>query len=114
MEEFIAVSRPIVHVALSVSLILLGAFLTTAFAADASSPDSETPDYETLESPVPYSKRSIARGRTLYLRLCPECHGMDGKAQMDVIADGTDLTDPRMPPYKFQVWNEQDIWHMVN
>ena len=32
-----------------------------------------------LKSPVPFSTTSIARGRTLFLRDCKECHGADGK-----------------------------------
>ena len=89
-----------------------------------------------LKSPVPYSKDSIARGKTLYTRNCTECHGADGKSQVDVIADATDLTNPKawksgisegeifrsirdgageaMPPFVDKVRKEEDLWHMVN
>ncbi len=48
-----------------------------------------------LKSPVPFSKESIKRGKTLYARNCTECHGTDGKSQVDAIADATDLTNPK-------------------
>lgn len=89
-----------------------------------------------LKSPVPNTKASIARGRILYTNDCTGCHGNDGKAQVDVIADATDLTEPKlwksgstegeifrsirdgagisMPPYKNQIRKEEDLWHLVN
>jgi mono/diheme cytochrome c family protein len=89
-----------------------------------------------LKSSVPYAKTSIARGRILYTNDCTGCHGSDGKAQVDVIADATDLTDPKlwksgttegeifrsirdgagisMPPYRDQIRKEEDLWHLVN
>ena len=48
-----------------------------------------------LKSPVPFNTASIARGRTLFLRDCKECHGADGKSQVDVVANATDLTEPK-------------------
>jgi mono/diheme cytochrome c family protein len=88
------------------------------------------------ENPVPYSDESVARGSVLYLRYCTECHGKDGRAQMDVISDATDLTDPEayyngttgqdmfnsirngagvgMPPWTMQIPDEADSWHLVN
>ncbi len=93
-------------------------------------------DYKTLKSPVPYSTKSIKRGKALYKRLCVECHGPDGKSQIDVIADASDLTEPEyyyhgstvgevfrsirngagenMPPYKDEVRNTKDLWDLVN
>jgi len=89
-----------------------------------------------LKSPVPFNKDSIVRGRTLFVRDCKECHGADGKSQVDVVANATDLTEPMlwangtsegeifrsirdgagdaMPPFKAKIENEKDIWHMVN
>jgi mono/diheme cytochrome c family protein len=89
-----------------------------------------------LKSTAPYTKASIARGRVLFNNDCTGCHGRDGKAQVDVIADATDLTDPKvwksgstegeifrsirdgagisMPPYKNQIRKEEDLWHLVN
>lgn len=89
-----------------------------------------------LKSPVPYSKESIARGRVLFVRDCTSCHGDDGKSQVDVIANATDLTEPKlwkhgisegeifrsirdgaadtMPGFKSQIRKEEDLWHLVN
>ncbi len=106
-------------------------------AADKGS-DTRLPRKEAkkLKSPVPYSKASIARGKVLYVRACTECHGADGKSLVDVVANATDLTDPKlwtsgtsegeifrsirdgageaMPPFSDKVSNENDLWHMVN
>jgi mono/diheme cytochrome c family protein len=89
-----------------------------------------------LKSPVPYTTRSIAAGRTLFANYCTGCHGTDGKAMIDVIADATNLTEPRlwksgtsegeifrsirdgaginMPPFRKQIRKEEDLWHLVN
>ncbi len=89
-----------------------------------------------LKSPVPFTKESITRGRTIYARSCTPCHGADGKALVDVVADATNLTEPKfwksgtsegeifrsirdgagdtMPPFKSQIQKEDDIWHLVN
>jgi putative copper resistance protein D len=93
-------------------------------------------DYTTLENPIPFTKQSIGRGRVIFKRLCTECHGPDGKGQMDVIADASDLTVPKryysgstvgevyasirigagtnMPPFLEQLPKEDDLWHLVN
>lgn len=89
-----------------------------------------------LKSPIAYTKKSISQGRTLYARSCASCHGADGKAQVDVVADATDLTSPSlyksgtsegeifrsirdgagetMPPFKTQITPETELWHLVN
>ena len=86
-------------------------------------------------APVSSSPDSIARGKSLYMQHCTSCHGVDGRAQVDVISDATDLTDPEayysgtsdaeiftsirdgagvsMPPWSFQIKDEKDIWHLV-
>ena len=88
-----------------------------------------------LKNPIAYSKKSISDGKTLFLQNCTGCHGRDGKAQVDVIADATDLTSPKlyksgtsegeifrsirdgagetMPPFKAQLSND-DMWNLVN
>jgi mono/diheme cytochrome c family protein len=93
-------------------------------------------DARKLKSPVPYTKASIARGKVVYTRHCIECHGADGKSQVDVISDATDLTNPKawrsgisegeifrtirdgageaMPPFAADVSKSEDLWHMVN
>lgn len=89
-----------------------------------------------LKSPVAYSKESVSSGRAIFLRNCTECHGNDGKSMVDVIANATDLTDPKlwkhgttegeifrsirdgaadtMPAFATQIRKEEDIWHLVN
>ena len=46
------------------------------------------------DSDVTNTVESINKGRVLFANLCTACHGHDGKAQIDVVADATDLTDP--------------------
>jgi mono/diheme cytochrome c family protein len=119
--------------------------LSVVFARATSSPQREKSQREgrmsseeakKLKSPVPFTKESIAKGRTLFARNCTACHGNDGKAQVDVVANATDLTDPKvwgsgtsegeifrsirdgagdtMPPFKSQLQKEEDMWHLVN
>src|SRR5262245_59347131 len=64
--------------------ILGGLALATAVAAQNS---------------TPYSKESIARGKTLFLQNCQDCHGEDGKAQGSAIAVAPDLTRPEIWKY---------------
>jgi cbb3-type cytochrome c oxidase subunit III len=88
-----------------------------------------------LKSPITYTKKSISQGRNVYMRNCTGCHGADAKATVDVVADATDLTSPKlwkngttegeifrsiregqgasMPTFKNQL-KEEDIWHLVN
>jgi mono/diheme cytochrome c family protein len=90
-----------------------------------------------LKSPVPNTSKSIGRGKTMYGALgCADCHGTDGKALTEIVANATDLTNPdvwkngtaeglvfrsirdgaglAMPPFKTQVNSQDDIWHLVN
>jgi cytochrome c oxidase cbb3-type subunit 3 len=89
-----------------------------------------------LHNPVPYTKKSIAAGKTAFLNSCAACHGPDGKAQIDVVADATDLTNPKayksgstdgeifrsirdgagetMPPFATQLSGDTEIWNLVN
>jgi mono/diheme cytochrome c family protein len=127
---------------LPIALLLLGAvsFLAPpanrATAADDADDRISLEDAKKLKSPVPYSKESIARGKVLYRRDCTECHGLDGKSQVDVIANATDLTDPEywasgisegevyrsirdgagdaMPPFKEKVSKDEELWDMTN
>ena len=93
-------------------------------------------DAKKVKSPVPYTKSSIARGKLVFARYCTTCHGPDGKAQVDVVANATDLTAPdqfksgtsegeifhsirdgageTMPPFKTQIEGDTDLWHLVN
>jgi mono/diheme cytochrome c family protein len=89
-----------------------------------------------LKNPIPFTKKSIAQGRDTFLRNCVGCHGDNGKALIDVVADATDLTDPKgfrdgttdgeifrsirdgagasMPSFKSQIEKEEDMWRLVN
>jgi len=86
-------------------------------------------------TPVPYSEESVALGAQIFRQRCTECHGEDGRAQVDVISDATDLTWPEdyysgstsedifksiregagvaMPAFGEQIGDEE-IWHLVN
>ncbi len=110
--------------------IALSFLCAAALAADLSQADAKK-----LKSPVPYTRKSITDGRTLFARNCTGCHGPDGKAQVDVVANATDLTTPSayksgtsegemfrsirdgagesMPPFKAQL-SEREIWDLVN
>jgi mono/diheme cytochrome c family protein len=88
------------------------------------------------QNPVAYSSESVTRGSQIYLLHCTACHGKDGRAQMDVISDATDLTEPLayyngaseqdmfisirdgagvgMPGWKMQLKDEADMWRLVN
>lgn len=132
--------RFLAPILLSVFGLLISPMVAARASSDApddeAAPSTEKVDFKSLKSPVPYTKKSIARGRMLYVRHCTECHGPDGKALMDVIADATDLTSPKMwlsgttegenfrsirdgagvsmPPFSFHIKREEDMWHLVN
>ena len=89
-----------------------------------------------LKDPVAYTKKSIGRGRVIFLQNCTSCHGENGKAEGSLIADATDLTTPslyksgtsegeifrsirdgagdQMPAFQSQLASETDIWNLVN
>jgi mono/diheme cytochrome c family protein len=89
-----------------------------------------------LKNPIAFTKKSISQGRDIFLRNCVGCHGDNGKALIDVVADATDLTDPKafrdglsdgeifrsirdgagasMPSFRSQIDKEADLWHLVN
>lgn len=114
---------------------LIVATLMTSFAL-ADDSKLTTAEAKKLKNPVAYSKKSISAGRSVYIRNCAGCHGNDGKAQVDVVADATDLTSPEiwkhgitdgeifrsirdgqsssMPAFKGQIRQQEDLWHMVN
>ncbi len=121
----------------SIALLLtIGAFAQDAAAPDPAAAKAEEAKFREVKSPIPYTKKSIARGKTIYARYCTECHGVDGKAQIDVVANATNLTNTEkylhgttegeifrsirdgagvdMPPFKTMLKNEEDIWSIVN
>jgi mono/diheme cytochrome c family protein len=92
-------------------------------------------DAKKLKNPVPFTKKSIAQGRAVYMRNCTMCHGSDGKATEDVVSNATDLTSPKlwrngtsdgeifrdirdgvgeMPALKSQIHQAEDLWNLVN
>jgi cbb3-type cytochrome c oxidase subunit III len=93
-------------------------------------------DAAKLKSPVANTKKSIARGRVIFMQNCTSCHGENGKAEGSLVADATDLTSPQlyksgssegeifhsirdgagdqMPAFKSQLDSETDIWNLVN
>lgn len=104
-------------------------------------PQSDKPlsgaEAKKLKNPVPFTRKSIAGGRTMFQRYsCTGCHGPDGRAQVDAVADATDLTDPKgyrdgttdgeifrsirdgagasMPSFRAEIDKEEDIWYLVN
>lgn len=99
-------------------------------------PGAKQEEFQKLKNPVPFTKKSISRGKMWFLRECSACHGPDGKALIDVVADATNLTNTKMwysgstqgeifrsirdgageamPPYKSKIKKEDDLWHLVN
>jgi mono/diheme cytochrome c family protein len=113
-------------------IILLLATLALTGQDDKISADAA----KKLKNPIPFTKKSISQGRDTFLRNCVGCHGDNGKALIDVVADATDLTDPKgfrdgtsdgeifrsirdgagasMPSFKSQIDKQDDLWHLVN
>ncbi len=93
-------------------------------------------DAQKLKNPVANTKKSIDRGRVIFMQNCTSCHGEDGKAEGSLVASATDLTSPQlyksgasegeifrsirdgagdqMPAFKSQLDNEADVWNLVN
>ncbi len=80
---------------LPVSLLAFSALLNTATAiAEQQAPEPA----------------SVERGAQLFQQYCTECHGRDGRAQMDVISDATDLTDADA---YYSGTSEQEIYNSI-
>ena len=116
-------------------MLVSGSALLASAWADAPAKLSRE-DAQKLKSPVAYSKKSIDRGRAIFMQNCTSCHGENGKAEGSLIADATDLTTPnlyksgttegeifhsirdgagdQMPAFKSQLGGEADIWNLVN
>jgi mono/diheme cytochrome c family protein len=117
------------------ALLLSGGVIMTSVSFAAVPDPLSASDAKTLKSPTPYSKTSIDKGKRLFLQNCTGCHGDDGKAELAVIAEATNLTEPKgykdgttegelfrnirdgagsqMPPFK-DTLNEQQTWDLVN
>ncbi len=125
---------------MKIGLFALALWVTVATAQEAAKPpesaNAKTGEARKLVNPVPYSKGSLGLGKSSFARLCASCHGPDGKAMVDVVADATDLTLPAtwkygtsdvqmfrsiregrgasMPAFLTQVKKEEDLWQLVN
>jgi mono/diheme cytochrome c family protein len=111
-------------------------FLLAGFALSGQDDKLSEDAARKLKNPIPFTKKSIAQGRDTFLRNCVGCHGDNGKAQIDVVANATDLTDPKgykdgtldgeiyrnirdgagasMPSFKSEIAKDDDLWHLVN
>jgi mono/diheme cytochrome c family protein len=121
-------------------VLLFSGLILLASAAPGWSQDIKTPltvdDAKKLKNPISYNRKSIKQGHGVFVRYCTSCHGNDGKATVDVVADASDLTAPKtwkngttegeifrsiregqgasMPAFKGQIPQEEDMWHLVN
>jgi mono/diheme cytochrome c family protein len=129
--------------ALCAMVLVLQAFVGARSAEPALGPlNIDTPalspaEAKSLHNPVANTAASIRRGRLLFATSgCVSCHGTDGKALIEVVANATDLTNPKvwkngtaegqifrsirdgagvaMPAFKGQITQEQDVWNIVN
>jgi mono/diheme cytochrome c family protein len=133
----VAVSVTALAATLYLSLGLTQATQPALGPLNMDTPALNPAEAKSLKNPIRNTQKSIARGRTLYLTSgCVSCHGNDGKALIEVVANATDLTAPAlykngtlegevfrsirdgagvaMPPFKAQIAHEEDIWHLVN
>ncbi len=60
--------------------------------------------------PAPADAAAVERGAQLFQQYCTECHGRDGRAQLDVISDATDLT---MPVDYYNGHSDQEIYTSI-
>jgi mono/diheme cytochrome c family protein len=60
--------------------------------------------------PPPADAAAVERGARLFLQYCTECHGRDGRAQLDVISDATDLT---VPVDYYNGYTDEDIYNSI-
>ena len=119
----------------AIGVLVSGSLLLASAWADAPAKLTRD-DAQKLKSPVAYAKKSIDRGRVIFLQNCTMCHGENGKAEGSLVADATDLTSPKhyksgssegeifhsirdgagdqMPAFKSQLDSETDIWNLVN
>ncbi len=88
------------------------------------------------QADIPYSAESVQTGQQLFMLNCTSCHGNDGKATVNFVADATNLTTPDqwrggnskqhifdaiksgqavdMPAFEWILNDEEEIWHLVN
>ncbi|GAB3097899.1 c-type cytochrome [Aestuariicella hydrocarbonica] len=90
----------------------------------------------TTHAEIQYNEESIKAGKQLFAMNCTSCHGNDGKATVNFVADATNLTAPAqwrggntrqhifdaikggqavdMPAYEWILSGDEDIWHLTN
>lgn len=105
--------------------LFLGMSLITAVAGSAAT-----------QADIRYSEASIKAGQQLFALNCTSCHGYDGKATVNFVADATNLTTPDqwrggdsrqhifdaikggqavdMPAFEWILSGDEDIWHLTN
>ena len=129
--------RSLLSLGFTFALVVGAARVAALQQVPADAPPLTMDAAKALKSPVPSTSESIARGKRLYqTHACANCHGTDGKALIEVVANATDLTDPAvwkngtseglifrsirdgaglaMPPFKTEVVAQEDLWHLVN
>lgn len=60
--------------------------------------------------PPPADAAAVERGARLFQQHCTECHGRDGRAQLDVISDATDLT---VAVDYYNGYTDEDIYNSI-
>ncbi|MCB1698756.1 MAG: cytochrome c, partial [Halioglobus sp.] len=58
----------------------------------------------------PADAAAVERGARLFQQHCTQCHGADGRAELDVIADATNLT---LPADYYSGSTDQDIYNSI-
>ncbi len=58
----------------------------------------------------PADAAAVERGARLFQQYCTECHGRDGRAQLDVISDATNLT---LPADYYNGSTDQDMFNSI-
>lgn len=77
---------------ISTAVLLGGLLASSAATADEATLSQE--QAKALKAPAPFTAESVRKGRAFYQMQCAICHGGDGKAQVDTMANAADLTQP--------------------
>jgi mono/diheme cytochrome c family protein len=100
------------------------------------SPPLDRDKAKALKNPLGDSPEAIHAGQRIFQQYCTMCHGADGKAQVQLVAQARDLTDPdgfqngisdgelfrtirdgtgqMMPPFRGQLKAEDQVWSLVS
>jgi mono/diheme cytochrome c family protein len=66
--------------------------------------------FSMAQAPPPDNAEAVERGAQIFRQYCTECHGRDGRAQLDVISNATDLT---YPADYYSGHSDQDIYNSI-